>query len=1340
MMALGEAGIQLRMHVMAARFWKLLATKWGRRPGQPYFGFAAIQFWPVVILVLFGLLCILLPGQQASSSSVPPRQLAARRFLARRGILPGHRRPAPLHAASRSARPQASNFTAAWEPLGPASVLTSAYGPVSGRITSIALDPADPTGNTVYVATTGGGVWVSTNAAASDPSTIVFKPLTDRPPVLDAVPNSSIPTPVDPSISIGALTVQPGGAGIILAGTGDPNDSLDSYYGAGILRSADNGKTWTLTQETPISDPQTFAFIGEGFAGFAWSSPGVLPTQVVVAAVTNAREGALVDAGQSGKSYTGLYYATADDPGGPFTAWHLATITDGNDQDVQGPDDLWAGQDGNAATAVVWNPVRKLFIAAVRYHGYYGSTDGVTWTRLASQPAPPPDAKHPHGLNDLSLCPTNVEMSGLESCPIFRGALAVNPTTGDTFAWTVDENNQDQGLWQDVCNQNAGSCAGTTINFSTQKSTAPLETNDTSGSVTILNGDYNLVLAAIPSGSDTILLAGANDLWKCSLNSGCTWRNTTNSTSCMSAGVAEYQHALEWNIANTQQILVGNDSGLWRSQDGIGETGSVCSPSDANHWQNLNGGLGSLAEVESMSQVGASPYTLMTGLGANGTAGVKSTTGPTSQWPQILNGEGGPVAIDPASPNKWFVNNGTGVSIHLCNSSDNCTPAAFDPLPVVSNADVANDGLTMTEPAPFLVDPLDPTKLLVATCRLWRGPASGGWTSDNAVTPILGNGSSSSYCSGNPLIRSIAAAAPSGGGEVVYVGTYGTNSGDASLGGHLLKATMDPSGNWSPWTDLTSNPVTNDQVRFNWYGLDVSGITIDSHDTTGQTIYVTIAGVPQLSQSIRLIYGSADAGAHWKDMASNLVHAPANALVVDPVDANTLYVATDEGVWATQSPAKCGTPAGNCWSPYGTGLPESPVTTLSAAPTTASPNVLVAGTYGRGVWQIPLLTAGTQLTTATVSPTSLTFSSQGEGTTSDAQAVTLTNTGAIALQPTAPGITGDFAETDNCAGATIDSGQSCTVNVTFSPTRQSSRVGQLTLQGNMAGGNIVVALSGTGIAPPQVTLQPTKIDFGSVNVGVTSAGEQITAENSGGQAAVITSVTVTGPFTLSSNSCGTSLAANSDCQLTVQFTPTATGAATGTLTMADAAGTQTVQLAGSGNNFDFTYSAASTSATVKSGATASYTITVNPTGSFDATFTFDCQGLPQYAGCTYNPASLPVAANATGTETLQISTSQTVASLAHPSRASIALPLSFGVGLLLLPFGRRTRRLLLLPILLALGLFCAGGCSGSGGGGGGSPPPPSGGTQSVAAGTYNVTLNITANNVQHQLTLKLIVQ
>ena len=125
--------------------------------------------------------------------------------------------------------------SATWQPLGPTAVVTPGFGLVTGRISAIAFDPSDATGNRLYIGTTGGGVWSSSNAGTSTVSNIVFNPQTDAVTALGGA--------IDASISIGALTVQPGGTGVILAGTGDPNDVLDSYYGAGILRSTDGGNT-----------------------------------------------------------------------------------------------------------------------------------------------------------------------------------------------------------------------------------------------------------------------------------------------------------------------------------------------------------------------------------------------------------------------------------------------------------------------------------------------------------------------------------------------------------------------------------------------------------------------------------------------------------------------------------------------------------------------------------------------------------------------------------------------------------------------------------------------------------------------------------------------------------------------------------------------------------------------------------------------------------------------------------------------------------------------------------------------------------------------------------------
>lgn len=1080
------------------------------------------------------------PQNPPALQSDPPRVIHARQFLAQRGwpvrSKPNARPARPL-SALKAAPADASAGSASWQHLGPTSIASINFGEVSGRVTSIAFDPSDASGNRVFVGTTGGGVWLSQNAATADPSIVLFSPLMDS---LGAGNFSS-----DASISIGAVSVQPGGTGVVLAGTGDPNDALDSYYGGGILRSTDGGTTWSAISTT--SDLR-FSFVGEGFAGFAWSS---VNPQVVVAAVSQAYEGTVVDAELSSYSYEGLYYST--DSG---ATWSLARITDGA-SDVQGPFDALVLPHGNAVTSVVWNPVRKLFIAAVRYHGYYQSTDGNTWTRLAAQPG---------ASLATALCPANPGILGSVACPIFRGSLAVNPVSGDTFAWTVDVNNQDQGLYQDQCTLSAGLCANQNITFAQRWSTVPLETNTTQGAATIQSGDYTLALAAVPSGQDTLVMAGDGDLWKCSLAMGCVWRNTTNTPTCMSAHVAPYQHALAWSFSSPLEVLIGNDSGLWRSLDAIGESGSVCDSSDATHFQNLNGSLGSLAEAASVSQSPSTPYSLLAGFGPNGSAGVKDTSASVAVWSAVLDGEGGPVAIDPSDDSRWYVNNQAGVAIHLCAQSPVCTPSDFGVTPIISEADVSNDGITMTVPAAFIVDPLEHTKLLVATCRVWRGPADGtAWTTSNAISPFLDGASAKPSCNGNALIRTIAAMPIAGGSEVLYAGMYGSADGGATRAGHIYRAVYTPGGSTPTWSDLTFNPVSNELAGFNAGALDISSIAVDPHDVTGNTLYVTVAGISSASQVVTTVYSSVDGGAHWASFASNLPAAPANAVVVDPQDANTVYVATDVGVYSTRQIATCASGIANCWSRFGTGLPPAPVVSLSASPTTSSESALVAGTYGRGIWMTPLWTAGTQLTAATASPTSLTFTSQTVGSTSSAQSVTITNTGSFALEPVSVAISSGFGETDNCAGAIINPGASCSLQVTFTPGQAGPLTGTLSINANVVGGQIAVPLNGSGTSSTATfSLSPSSLDFGQVEVGATSPVSEVSVSNTGSSAVTVSSLAASSPFKIVNNICGNSVATNSVCQLSITFSPTQPGPVSGVLTIVDSAGTQTVDLLGSG--------------------------------------------------------------------------------------------------------------------------------------------------------------------------------
>jgi hypothetical protein len=545
----------------------------------------------------------------------------------------------------------------------------------------------------------------------------------------------------------------------------------------------------------------------------------------------------------------------------------------------------------------------------------------------------------------------------------------------------------------------------------------------------------------------------------------------------------------------------------------------------------------------------------------------------TANWPEILGGEGGPVAIDPITLTNWYVNNGAGVSIYLDSPPTGSTPGAFNPVlnyTTSPSANVVKDGYTMIAPAPFLVDPLTSSQLLIATCRVWRGPASGvGWSDANAISPIL-DGGGSSYCSGDALIRSIAAlpvavsAALPSGGEVVYAGMFGSANGGATLPGHLLTATYNTAtGSWSSWTDATLGPVANDTLAMNYYGLDISSIFIDPHDATGKTVYVTIAGFHNQLENVQAVYGSTDGGAHWTGLTANLPLAPANSLVVDPQDANTVYVATDAGVFSTRQIANCAVATSGCWSAFASGLPASPVVQISAAPASATVLDLVAATYGRGIWITPLWTATEDITTATATPGSLTFASQVYGGSSSAQTVTVRNTGTIALTPSYVNASGDFSGTDNCAGSIVQPGQSCTIQVTFTPTQVGSRTGVLTVFTNVTGGELTVSLSGTGASSGVFTLTPASVSFGSWEVGTTSTVLQVTANNSGSPALPYTSA-ITGAFSIASNACGSSVPAVTACNLTVTFSPVQTGAATGALTFTDAFGTQTVTLSGTG--------------------------------------------------------------------------------------------------------------------------------------------------------------------------------
>jgi len=184
---------------------------------------------------------------------------------------------------------------------------------------------------------------------------------------------------------------------------------------------------------------------------------------------------------------------------------------------------------------------------------------------------------------------------------------------------------------------------------------------------------------------------------------------------------------------------------------------------------------------------------------------------------------------------------------------------------------------------------------------------------------------------------------------------------------------------------------------------------------------------------------------------------------------------------------------------------------------------------------------------ATLSPTSLTFSTQAIGTTSAAKPVTLKNTGTASLTISSIAITGinagDFAQTHTC-GSLLAAGASCKISVKFKPTMSGTRTAALSIRDNAAGSPQKVTLSGIGTA---AKLSPISLSFGSIGLGTTSLPKTVSLKNVGTTTLTITGIAISGTNAsdfAQTHTCGSSLAAGANCSISVRFTPAVLGTRT----------------------------------------------------------------------------------------------------------------------------------------------------------------------------------------------------
>lgn len=139
------------------------------------------------------------------------------------------------------------------------------------------------------------------------------------------------------------------------------------------------------------------------------------------------------------------------------------------------------------------------------------------------------------------------------------------------------------------------------------------------------------------------------------------------------------------------------------------------------------------------------------------------------------------------------------------------------------------------------------------------------------------------------------------------------------------------------WTNITGSlPVNNNYI---------SNIKIDPTDE--DVVIVTFSGYTANEK----VFITSNGGTTWQNYtATGLPNLPVNCVEIDAT-TGYVYVGTDLGVYIYNT-------ISNSWSLFGTGLPNVVVTDLDIQ---VSANKLRVGTFGRGIWQVDLLSITTDI-------------------------------------------------------------------------------------------------------------------------------------------------------------------------------------------------------------------------------------------------------------------------------------------------------------------------------------------------------------------------------------------
>jgi photosystem II stability/assembly factor-like uncharacterized protein len=415
------------------------------------------------------------------------------------------------------------------------------------------------------------------------------------------------------------------------------------------------------------------------------------------------------------------------------------------------------------------------------------------------------------------------------------------------------------------------------------------------GEVDIGQLGYNSYISVDPTDGKKVYI-GTRDLYK-STNGGVTWSNLTRNWHKFStkfefspkeATTHSDQHVLAFSPADPNTILIGNDGGLSRSNDG-GAT-----------FESLNATLG----LTQFNSVTLHPLDGNASCGGTQDNGVL-VRGLGARWIEFQSGDSGRCLVNPNDPKTIYSSYVFRTVFSFQNNGDG-KPGTIDTIATEATFQEPKpeDGARIGFYPAFAIDANG--DLYFGTWRLFVSRNQGALWRATAGIKDLTVGETEF---GADVLSAIGLGPAAS--QVIYTG---------SAQGRVMVST-NAGRNWRD----ANNGLPQ---RF------VTSIVVSPTDAT--KAYITVSGFGSGH-----VFLTTNGGANWTNISTGLPNVPANALLIDPLNSRTLYVGTDIGVYRSDDD-------GATWVKFNNGLPPVIITGFSAQPN----GLIQVSTYGRGVYQL----------------------------------------------------------------------------------------------------------------------------------------------------------------------------------------------------------------------------------------------------------------------------------------------------------------------------------------------------------------------------------------------------